>query len=97
MATDTQDTYRCGLCGDTFNSRPAIEQHTDRLSFVQCPRCGRETAVKLPVEPTAVTTDIGLDLRDNAPPDGRSIGECSNGHEFVVFYYEKAGFDYLRE
>lgn len=97
MATDTQDSYRCDMCGETFDSRPEMEEHTDNLSFVQCPRCGRETAVKLPTEPAAVTTDIGLDLRNNAPPDGRSLGTCGNNHEFVVFYYEEAGFEYLRD
>lgn len=64
---------------------------------VNCPRCGREAAVKLPIEPAALTTDVGLDLVNNAPPDGRSVGECPNGHTFVVYYYAEAGFEYLRE
>lgn len=64
---------------------------------VNCPRCGRDTAVKLPLEPAAVTADIELDLLNNAPPDGRSVGECANGHAFVVYYYADAGFEYLQE
>lgn len=63
---------------------------------LNCPRCGRNTAVKLPIEPAAATADIGLDLVNNAPPDGRSLGECANGHTFVVYYYVGAGFEFLQ-
>lgn len=70
---------------------------TGRCSSIQCPRCARETTVKLPVEAAAVTADIGLDLRNNAPPDGKSIGECNKDHRFVVYYYEEASFEYLQD